>query len=1035
MTKLIDYWPSPAHVDECLRTEAETADQALLLAVHVPVTLKRRAAQAGVERDATESDLLEALLRPADDGSAVVVAVTGASGVGKSHMVRWLGAQLDRHPRRSGMVVVSIPKTASLRRVVELILEPLGGSEYEAFRQGLGRVVETLEPQMAAELLATALAEELERLAKRLAQEAQAARSMALGPRIDAARKLRVLMRDPKIRDLWFRSVLSRILGASLGGTADPVNRQFQAADFAVPDAAAGLELVNETQQALRFLASNNGVNLTLAAEVLQEVLDPALRTIFRFTEALQQRTIQEVVNDIRKQLLADGKELVLLIEDLAALSGIQQPLLDIMIAESDEHGVPVRAPIRTAVAVTDGFLAGRQTVLTRAREQWVVPSEGISEDTIARLLVELTGRYLNAARWGVEKLRADFMGAGLDLGNLYSWVPKYEPLLDAASSDTLRAFGESAAGYSLFPFNAAAVRSLAAGVLKIGNAWTFNPRAFINEVLRQTLQQRFAFEEGNFPPADFRNPALLNEVVVSLQYQGMAPEQAGRVKSALFHWGGNPQSLAMAPHVPRAVFDAFSVRWPFEADREMPAQAKSDALLANAGASTSVDPRHARDANDVEGRATSPVAVVNPPPPLAQPVSAYAQAIETWTYDTRLPNDFARRTRTLLVAALSQRFVADDWCLHGQKVNPAWLWMPPAISASNPTLGPMIRISPPDTPISPRVIVGLKALDRWDSNNRSWNYANAESDYAAASALLGDLEGQVLDLMLGEAVRDTGIAARALHLQNLLLGIAERPANPGLEDLLATAPDEANIAEDGLEAAGRSALESRRRATGGRSELQAQFRNFFACFQGSRGSTMLAIDTERLRQAMKFDVPQKWTFGLGGGESEAVRDILERLAPQNFDAFLSQLGAAVKLYLPAVVEAFGENHARVAWREAMRAVLQRAREDGVFPTDGPAASELHGAIERLSGATIESTIGRLRSMFAAEEGPEAHRRMLALSAVPLPQLIALHKDVTLLQRFLAALDKRIGMQTRSLDDQAAIEAHEALVDNLAWGE
>lgn len=106
-----------------------------------------------------------------------------------------------------------------------------------------------------------------------------------------------------------------------------------------------------------------------------------ALRTIFRFTEALQQRTIQEVVDDIRKQLLADGKELVLLIEDLAALSGIQQPLLDIMIAESDEKGVRVRAPIRTAVAVTDGFLAGRQTVLTRAREQWVVPSEGIDED------------------------------------------------------------------------------------------------------------------------------------------------------------------------------------------------------------------------------------------------------------------------------------------------------------------------------------------------------------------------------------------------------------------------------------------------------------------------------------------------------------------------------------------------------------------------------------------------------------------------------------------------------------------------------
>ncbi len=79
MTELIAYWPTTEHVAECLRTEAETVDQALLLAVHLPITLKRRSAQAGVEQDATESDLLEALLRPADDGSAVLIAVTGAS--------------------------------------------------------------------------------------------------------------------------------------------------------------------------------------------------------------------------------------------------------------------------------------------------------------------------------------------------------------------------------------------------------------------------------------------------------------------------------------------------------------------------------------------------------------------------------------------------------------------------------------------------------------------------------------------------------------------------------------------------------------------------------------------------------------------------------------------------------------------------------------------------------------------------------------------------------------------------------------------
>ena len=78
MSPLIEFWPSTEHAEECLRTEAETVDQALLLAVHLPVTLKRRSAQAGKEEDASEVDLLGSLMRPVNDGSSVIVAITGA---------------------------------------------------------------------------------------------------------------------------------------------------------------------------------------------------------------------------------------------------------------------------------------------------------------------------------------------------------------------------------------------------------------------------------------------------------------------------------------------------------------------------------------------------------------------------------------------------------------------------------------------------------------------------------------------------------------------------------------------------------------------------------------------------------------------------------------------------------------------------------------------------------------------------------------------------------------------------------------------
>ncbi|KVS19677.1 protein DpdH [Burkholderia vietnamiensis] len=1040
MNPLDAYWPDAAQVAECLRTEAETVDQALLLAVHQPVTLRRRIAESKSEEAATENDLLEALMRPIHDGSSVIVALTGASGVGKSHMVRWLGAQLDRHPQRDNMVVVSIPKTASLRRVVELILEPLSGDEYDALTHDLGRAMEALDPPKAAELLATALAEELEPYAQRLMDESRVARDHSQGPRITAARQLRELVRDPDIRDRWFKNVLLRIVTSSLSGTADPAHRQFQPSDFEAPETVAlGADLRDVVNRALAWLASANGTNRTTAAEVLQAVLDPALRTIFRFTEALHQRTIQEVVNDIRVQLLEDGKELILLIEDLAALSGIQQPLLDIMISESDEKGVRVRAPIRTAVAVTDGFLARAQTVLTRAKAEWVVPSEGIDEATVVQLLVELTGRYLNAARWGIDHLKREFETAERDCDNLYAWVPSFDSatLIDAAFSEQLAAFGQSKAEYSLFPFNPIAIRSLATSVLKVDGRWKFNPRAFINEVLTKTLSQRPLFEQGAFPPANFRNPEVRSDIRLSLQHRGFAQDQRGRIESMLFHWAGDPRSLTTPPSVSSDLFTAFSVPWPFDGEGKKTSavslrtgNAPSTTTAGGSGGSVSGASTAGGQQITVDsGRTTVDT---------SEEATAYGEALEAWKPNIRLVNDISRRTRTLVADALNQRLEVDDWCLHGQKVDFNWFWLPPASNVNNPTTGLMIELCAPDMDIPPHIVAGLKALDRWDIKGKSWDYTGAENDYAAANVLLDELEHKVLDLMLSEASRDLSIAALALHRQDLLLGITNRPENPSLKDLLTDAPEEPLLQGESIDAVGRKALEQRRKATGGRAHLQDRLKKYLACYQGNLGSTVMAIDTERYRQAVKQEVEDKWVFALKGRgprDTDDVLDALDRLSPRSIEVLLRDLSGAVDRYLSPTAEAFGEDHARVSWRDEMKEIVDHANRQSSWPSGAIAPPAVHAAIERLSADGIETTIQRLHKMRVVEASPETHRRLVALTAVPLPRLIAIYEDVSLLRSFLASLSKTIDQQTGSIDDQAAIQAHDALIAALSWGE
>ncbi|MFJ4588818.1 protein DpdH [Pseudomonas moraviensis] len=1032
MSMLQQYWPISDHAAECLRTEAETVDEALLLAVHEPTTLLRRSAQSGLEVSADEIALLDELMRPVTDGSAVVVAITGASGVGKSHMVRWLRAQLERHPRRNELVVVSIPKTASLRRVVELILEPLANEQYEALKRELQRASEALTPSTAAELLAAAMGEGLKEYRERTVELVQNSPSENgdLKPFVAVAEHARSLILSPEARDLWLSKVLLRIVGASFGGTSNPVDRQFRDVDLEPPEDAPGQDLPHRVQSALAFLGNANGRYRSTAAEILQEVLDNALRTVFRVTEALQQKSIQDVVDDIRRQLLSDGKELVLLIEDLAALSGIQQPLLDIMIAESDEHGRRVRAPIRTAVAVTDGFLAGRQTVLTRAKEQWVVPSEGLSEELIVGKLVELTGRYLNAARWGVRYLKREFSKASLAGTDLYAWVPTFDEPLDTDAAERLDAFGRSGRGYSLFPFNVNAIRGLAEVAMKLGGVWNYNPRAFINEVLRKTLAERLSFVEGQFPPAGFKSPRLIAEVRTELQRKGYSQVQSQRLEVVLHYWGGRPTSLTARAPISKVVFETFSLPWPF-------------GTAGTAGAPERQPTVSTTPSNLTVGTQQSATpAASSPPTPKIEStlpvpdISAYADALEAWTPNNRLPNTYARETRNLIASALDIRLDLGNFCLKGQKIEASWFWLPPMTTVGNPNNGLIIQVVGQDQPIPASVQTGLKALARWEKNAKSWCYEGAEADYAAANVLLEQLESQVLRLLSTEAECDTGMLARALHTQSLLLGLSSRgqPDAPNFKELFAASPDESIYRDSRVDSSVARCLEVRSKATAARSELQDRLKQLIGCFQGDRGGTVMAIDSDRLRQAWRAELPQRWVLGLKGRDrlSEDASDVLERISTAGLPALASTLQSTMQSLLPLTSAAFEADHARIAWREEMRQLVKEALDLAAWPS-GFKESEVHGIIGRLSLDGIESVIQRIHKMSIPSTDEAAPLRLAALCAVPLPRLSQLACDVSELNRFFNSLNSSIQSQTRSVESEHALAQRHELIKRLEW--
>jgi hypothetical protein len=970
MSHLIDYWPSLEAINQCVRTEAETADDAVLLAVHEPMLLKVREVGTGAEQPRTERELLDAFLAPADDGSAVVVAITGDSGVGKSHMIRWLHAQLQRHSERDRLVIVLIPKTASLRQVVELMLAPLEGPEYERLRHELARATDTLSPDAASQMLAAALTVELKSLHTQLIGELRAGDTSdrSKRERADHARGLQTILYQIETFEHWLQPVLLRIVGQALRGGSEASSgdaRRFVPQDLELPEDFDVTTVSTEAQLYIQKLMGNDGAGTAVAARVLQDVLDAALRNVFRFSEALGQRTLEEIVNDIRARLLKEGsggKELVLLIEDFAALAGIQETLLSLMISESDYGGQRIRAPLRTALAVTDGFLPSRQTILTRAKREWVIPNMGSSEEEVIRRLTRMAGRYLNAARWGMSALRDQYKNTqGQDL---YAWVKSYGEALNPDEQEWLQAFGETDCGHALFPLSPTAVSALARREMTVDSKLLFNPRKFINAVLRDVLLKRDAQVSGQFPPPHFKGATLRTDADLELRSQGRETGVRDRLIATLAFWAGDPRNLSDPPAVSRGVFAAFGLPWPFQTSPTGVTQKQSPRSVPERGSSTDVSVTMPS-----EPPPTAEFPPTAPPPNLG--TTGLEQDLEAWATGA-LTQARANRLRNVLATALSQRMDWNSLRMAAGVIKKEFFWLPYA-QVGNPTGTPKLVVAAEVRPVPATVRRALSALDRWESNGSSWDYPRAEDDYAYAQALLDQLEQQARAYFLQKAEREAAVVGRTLYRQALMLRLAKRgdAVKPRVSEMLAPAARiQVTDALRGMPQVGQ-VIELHERAIQSREALRKLYLEKVTCFQGD-GSIPHAIDSGRVARA--------WKSAEEAGDASQVRfdDIslstaVGELSANRLLSVVTRHSNVIRALRPAVEELAGDAF-DVTVPAAVKAVLSSARKAGVLASQNTNMAEIERLLAWMETPEAKEILRDLKGFTepSADDTPQA---------------------------------------------------------------
>jgi hypothetical protein len=484
--------------------DAAALSPALFQAVHHPLRMRKRPLGTRIGgRWTTEEALVKVLGGPVRPDGYLLIPVVGGAGTGKSHLVRWAH---DRTIGTPGWEVRYLAKNrTSIRKVIQLVIEGQEGEAFDRAREAL----ETAPAQHeGADTLAERLLDELALIVAEPVQHSEEvdARQRQLVDKL--AKELPDVLRDPVVRRRLVADggVVHRLVGLAQEGRRDGDGLDDDAMRISAEDLPLAFEELADASKGAKDLLvklSSLAKLRTAAVDMMNEALPIAVKRVF----VSGQIDLIEVLRDLRRSLHEAGRQLVLFIEDLTVLHGVEEEFLDAMV----EPAVSVEDPaagrlcdLRVLFAVTEHHFDNLDTVSQRCEDAYwldaTVGDGGMSSDEVASFL----GRYLNVARLKPgPPLGASVVNACSEC--------VHQPACHAT-------FGRSNEGFGLYPYNRPVIDRLVDAVAPDH----FDPRAVVRSLVgRFLLQARPEIQQHEFPSSALMEPfdratAPLEPIVVA---------------------------------------------------------------------------------------------------------------------------------------------------------------------------------------------------------------------------------------------------------------------------------------------------------------------------------------------------------------------------------------------------------------------------------------------------------------------------------------------------------------------------------------
>lgn len=1009
---LLNYWPTVEEVNKCIKSEAETVSDEVLLAVHqqFPLAYFKVGPDGKVMTSnktvATEEGLLSYLLGNAPEGS-LVVPITGASGVGKSHIIRLLDARIRHLPNAHRYLVIRLPKSASLRRVVELILEaePLQHPRYDHLKAEFDKALADVPLHEAVIHFQGQLEISLNEYAASLRQFLnQGVNDQDLKEKLGHAEKLPKLISDATTQEHFRSNVFPRIIQRSVIGVEsvggdikeiDPTEGQFNTKDLDLHHVNLGQAATPVASYYRLALETREGRGKLVATDVLNAVVDQSIRQLYQLNRSLGGKTLGEVILEIRRLLLKDNRDLVILVEDFAALVGIQDTLAKVLIQEGATGRGQEYATIRSAIAVTDGYLAGRDTLATRAGREWVVESRLESEDALRRTKL-LVASYINAARCGENELKRHYQCIfGEVRNNTNTWSPPiYSDDISDEDEEALRSFGYEG-DIPLFPFTEAAIECLARSALKLGNDLVFNPRFVIKNIIREVLVSgREAFINKQFPPPVLQVIPPSADVAQWLDSLVVSEDLKQRNRRFVTVWGNNPQSRSDIGRIPGKIFEIFGLQ---QTDIKPAPQ-------------TVIKPRHqaAKPVQTPSSKA-NPFALAQ-----TQAIEDFRNALENWVQkDVRLEQGIANKIRKALETLINQRI---DWnaerCLRPEIKWSAKLSIPNSAGEGN-LAADAIKIAPDNKDLDGRLRGELLAILRYsDVYSANKDYEGADDDLARIANLLDRLLPEALEFVRISAQKKSKSLILALAANSRLLGISERGRTiKGVSHFLFSKVETPEELQDEVPQAFSDWKSLQNIAFMVRPQLQQLVLETSGCFQGT-GKSVNGIDIIRL---VEYYPDNDNNFDLADLELKNLPDLklsLQNMSDLRVNSRVNQVLQEAKKISSTIKKELGDEFDKNVVIDVLKTLANKLSMGGVWNTDdiGFSAKDFSRLCEEFRSAAVKECLALLQKVEEPDGGGEIQKVVTRVAQLPLSPLITT-------KNFLEKASKVVKNATRHTQD------------------